>query len=209
MRDRPGRLLLCATLALASQHCVSDFTGAPARASTSAQPASSITMSGEGDTLTAFGTSLQLAAVPRDAHGAPLTRSITWISDAPQIVSVDSSGNISGHQNGSAVIHALADGQSASVTIVVWQRVASVTINPPVDTLDYDVGVEFTAIPRDSMGAIVSRQLGYRWLSSDDFTVDLRVNQDDPSRAVATRRFPGQVTITVSTEQLSGSATAN
>ncbi len=209
MRHRSASLLLCAALALASQHCVSDFTVAAPKAVTSAQPASSITMNGEGDTLTSFGASLQLAAVPRDANGAPLTRSITWISDAPQIVSVDSSGLISGHQNGTAVIHALADGQSASVTIVAWQRVASITINPPVDTLDFDASVLLTAIPRDSMGAIVTRQLGYRWLSSDPFAVDLSVNQDDPSHAVATRRFPGQVTITVSTEQLSGSATAN
>ena len=166
-------------------------------------------MSGDGDTLTAFGAPLQLAAIPRDTRGAPLVRSITWISDEPAIVSVDSTGLLTGHQNGSAVIHALADGKSASATIVVWQQAATVTINPPVDTLPYDVGVLFTAIPRDSMGAIVTRQLGYRWLSSDGFAVELRVNQDDPSRAVATRRFPGQVTITASTEQLSGSATAN
>ena len=209
MRNRPGRLLLCAALALASQRCVGDFTGAAPKTATSAQPASSITLSGDGDTLTALGAPLKLAAVPRDAQGAPLVRAITWISDEPAIVSVDSTGLIAGHQNGSAVIHALADGKSASATIVVWQQVATVTIDPPVDTLDYDVGVLFTAIPRDSMGAIVTRQLGYRWLSSDGFAVELRVNQDDPSRAVATRRFPGQVTITVSTEQLSGSATAN
>lgn len=209
MPNRSAHLLLCAALAFATQHCVSDFTAAPGSSTMSAEPASSITVTGDGDTLTSFGAPRQLVADPRDAQGASLTRPVTWISDAPQIVSVDSTGYVTAHQNGSAVIHALADGKSASATIFVWQRVAIVTINPPVDTLNYNVGVLFTAIPRDSAGAIVTRQLGYRWLSSDDFTVEIDVNQDNPSQAVATRRFPGQVTITASTEQLSGSATAN
>src|SRR5690242_6635870 len=97
---RPGQVLLCATLALANQRCVSDFTipHAPARAAS----ASSVAIGGGGDSLGAFGAQLQLTATVLDSSGAAISRAATWVSDAPDIASVNANGLVTANGNGRA-----------------------------------------------------------------------------------------------------------
>src|SRR5437773_137504 len=69
------------------------------------------------------GQTVQLAAIPKDANGTPLTgRTVTWSSGNPAVATVDPNGLVTGVTAGSATITATSEGQRGT---------ASVTVTPP------------------------------------------------------------------------------
>ena len=77
----------------------------------------------------------------------------SWRSSAPEIVSVDRSGVLTGHTEGSAVITATIGGVSGSAPIsVVPLPVASVTITPAGGPLDRGQTLQLRAVVRDQFG---------------------------------------------------------
>ncbi len=92
--------------------------------------AGSITFSRDTATLTIPGGSTQLIASVRDASGQLLLNPIiTWLSTAPAIATVNSTGLVSGVAVGTAVITATVDGKVAQATIAV--TIVS-TVNTPL-----------------------------------------------------------------------------
>ncbi len=66
------------------------------------------------------GTTVQLAALLKDASGNPLTsRVVTWASSNPAVATVNANGLVTGVIAGSAVITATSEGKSGTATITV------------------------------------------------------------------------------------------
>lgn len=85
----------------------------------SAQPASSITLRINPDTIT-VGSWVQAVATPLDSVGNPLSgRPIAYQSSSPSVAQVSSSGRITALAAGTARISAICDGRIATVTVTV------------------------------------------------------------------------------------------
>jgi uncharacterized protein YjdB len=82
-------------------------------------PVASVTVS-PATAGVAVGQTVQLAAVPRDASGDPLSgRVVTWVSSAPALASVNPSGLVTGVGAGAATVTATSEGQSGGAAITV------------------------------------------------------------------------------------------
>ena len=82
-------------------------------------PVATVTVTPNSATV-ATGSTVQLAAVTRDAGGAMLTgRSVTWTSASPGVATVSASGLVTGIGAGSATITAASEGKSGTATITV------------------------------------------------------------------------------------------
>lgn len=85
----------------------------------------------DGMTL-AEGSSSALTARPLDARGRVVTgRAISWHSADPSIVTLDSTGRISGVTPGAATVTASVDGLSASGTVTVTPVLARLSVQGP------------------------------------------------------------------------------
>src|SRR5207244_1302115 len=90
-------------------------------------PVASVTVSPASGSVPA-GSTLQLAATPKDASGNALTgRTITWSSSDNSVATVSSSGLVSGVVAGSATITATSEGQSGPSAITVTPPSAGAT----------------------------------------------------------------------------------
>ena len=90
-------------------------------------PVASVTVSPASGSVPA-GSTLQLAATPKDASGNALTgRTITWSSSNTAVATVSSSGLVSGVVAGSATITAMSEGQSGTAAITVTPPSAGAT----------------------------------------------------------------------------------
>ncbi|HXT90544.1 MAG TPA: Ig-like domain-containing protein [Trebonia sp.] len=69
------------------------------------------------DVQTLVGASVQLVAVPRDAAGHVLSRSVSWSSDNGSVARVSDDGLASALTAGSALITATSEGKSGSATV--------------------------------------------------------------------------------------------
>jgi len=78
------------------------------------------------------GTITQATALARDSSGDVLTgRAVTWLSVAPSIASVSSTGSVSGLATGTSAIRATVEGKVANATVTVT---ADTVTPPPADT---------------------------------------------------------------------------
>ena len=85
-------------------------------------PVASVTVSPSSASVPA-GSTVQLTATPKDANGNALSgRTITWSSSNTAVVTVSSSGLVTGIVAGSATITATSEGQSGT---------AAITVTPP------------------------------------------------------------------------------
>ncbi|MEO8139937.1 MAG: Ig-like domain-containing protein, partial [Gemmatimonadota bacterium] len=83
------------------------------------------------------GESAQLDADPLDASGHSVTgRQIVWRSSAPDVVTVNASGQVTGRQAGRAVISATVDQVSGSMAVVVQAATVTLSITPADLTLE-------------------------------------------------------------------------
>ncbi len=96
------------------------------------------------------GTTVQLAATPKDANGNPVSgRVVTWASSAPAVATVSGGGVVTGMAAGAATITATSEGQSGTAALTVT---ASVTNPGRVTTLavagvtDTSVTLSFTEV---------------------------------------------------------------
>lgn len=115
------------------------------------------------------GGTQQLTAVARSASGAILTgRTVTWISGAPSVVSVSSSGVLTATGNGVAVVLALVNDAAGSVTVTVGPpAVASVTIAPASPSVSVGTSLQLSATVRDASGtALTGRTI--TWATADE-----------------------------------------
>lgn len=109
----PGGAIITAT---------SEGKSAPASLTVAAIPVASVRVQPTSQNLVE-GQTAQLQAQPLDADGKPLVgRVVLWTTSNASVATVTSTGSVTAHTLGSAVITATCEGMSASTTI---------TVNPP------------------------------------------------------------------------------
>jgi len=153
-------------------------------------------------TMTAFGSTLQLIAVAKDASGGTISgKTFTWSSSDQTVVTVgSSSGLATAVADGAASITATADGVNGSASLTVAQAVSSVDVTPASGNLT-SVGatLQFSAVAKDANGNDVAGKT-FTWSSSDQLvaTVD--------AAGLATAVANGTATITATTDAVDGTA---
>ena len=93
-----------------------------------AAPVASVSVSPAATSIT-VNTTTQLSATAKDAAGGTVTPTITWVSLAPTVATVSSTGLVTAAASGSATIEARATGAGANGVDVVGS--AAVTVTPP------------------------------------------------------------------------------
>ncbi|MYA76188.1 MAG: hypothetical protein F4132_13185 [Gemmatimonadetes bacterium] len=132
------------------------------------QTVGSITLVPSVVTLTAIGETEQLTASVYDVGGQPFNDAeVNWFSSNPAIVSVDSHGLLTAVSNGTVLIEAKANGQSASAAVTVLQSASRIEIAPMTVMLS-SVGetVQLTARVRDGNGHPIA-DATVNWSSGD------------------------------------------
>lgn len=109
-----------------------------------------------------IGSSLTLVAQPRDAQGNALTgRALAWQSLAPAVVSVSTSGVVTGVGTGSGVVTVTSESITQNVNVTVTTQVATVTLSPNNIILEpapntTNVAQQLTPTIRNAGGGILS-----------------------------------------------------
>ena len=105
----------------------------------------------------------QLTATPKDAAGNTLSRSITWVSLAPSIASVDATGLVTANAGGTATIQARANGAGVggvdvvgTSAITVSIPVHSVTVTSPRSFVVTSDTMHLTVVLRDALNNVIT-----------------------------------------------------
>lgn len=170
-------------------------------------PVASVLISPANASVT-VGGGITLVATTTDAQGNVLAgRTVTWVSSAPQIASVDASGTVRGVARGSATITAASEGKAATAQITVNAPptpppapVASVTLTPGSATLIVGSTTVLTATTRDADGDVLAGR-SIAWLTSNAMVATVSAG------GTVTAVGPGTATISAVSEGKSGGAT--
>ena len=163
------------------------------------QQVASVSVSPDSLTFSDFGNAAPLEAAAQDANGNAMSAPFTWTSSDTSIASVDVHGLVTARADGLATITAASGGFSATVNIIVNTRIS---ISPAIVTFRAlgDTAM-LLAETRDADGMTIAAE--FDWVSSAPAiaTVD--------AGGLVTAKGNGTATITVSTGDLSASATVN
>ncbi len=119
-------------------------------------------------TFHALGATEQLIAECRDADGYPVSASVRWSSDAPDVAGVSSSGRLEAIGNDQATITATCGGVPGTAEVTVERLVADIIVQPETQTLtDPNGSVQLSATALDAGGLTVVGTL-FDWASSDE-----------------------------------------
>jgi hypothetical protein len=148
------------------------------------------------------GQTLQLSATVKDASGNILSgQSVAWSSSASTVASVSSSGLVTAHALGSALITAAAGSRSGVATVnVVPEPIASIAVAPTRDTLLTGETVQLTATLRDASNNVVTGRQP-TWMSNGPSVASVSAS------GLVTGVGDGVTTITASADNRSASAT--
>ncbi|HKV52035.1 MAG TPA: Ig-like domain-containing protein [Gemmatimonadaceae bacterium] len=119
-------------------------------------PVSSVSVSPALDTIVRTGT-VQLTATAFDAQHNPLAnRTFTWSSNLPNVANVDANGFVTGVAAGSATITATSEGKpGTAIVVVIPPPAATITVNPPLNTLAIGGSVALSATAKDASGNVI------------------------------------------------------
>lgn len=171
------------------------------------------------DTLRAINATRQLTAIVEDRRGAPIANEpVLWRSSLPSVATVSGSGLVTALTNGTTVISAESAGLTKTISIVVEQSVATLSIVEAPATLNaLGHATTYTARAVDGNGSVVpSPQL--EWVSSSPTvatvvsaasqkgmvtaagvgvsTIEVRSGASKASVTVTVRQVPAQIQIT-------------
>jgi len=145
----------------------------------------------------------QLSAAPQDSAGNTLSRTITWVSLAPGIASVDATGLVTGVAAGTATIQARANGAGVGGADVVGT--SAITVNVPVNSVTVTSPRSFI-VPGDTMHlTVVLRDVNNNVLTGRPITFASNsgsVSVD--AQGILTGGSPGAATITAASEGKNG-----
>lgn len=164
------------------------------------KPVVTVTITGTGPVC--VGASLQLAAIPKDIDGNPLTgRAVVWTTSTGALATISPTGLVLGVAIGSVTITATVEGVSTSVTLGVCAPiVATVSISSPQGTLSILSGLlmQLTATAKDANGNVI---LGrpVTWTVSPALKALISVN------GLLTPLSLGSVTVTATIDGVSAS----
>jgi uncharacterized protein YjdB len=146
------------------------------------------------------GTVVPLAA-KLDSNGVTILKPVLWTSSDSTVVSVTTAGVATALKPGSASVTATSGGLASNVAFsVVAVPVASVTVAPPLDTLQVGTGVQLTATTKDASSNTLFGRL-VSWVSSNIAAATVDGTGKVQSKAV------GSATITATSEGQSNTAT--
>jgi uncharacterized protein YjdB len=166
-------------------------------------PVASVTVAPGTATINLTNTT-QLAATAKDAGGNVLSRTITWVSLAPSIASVNATGLVTANAGGSATIQARANGAGVGGADVVGT--AAITVNVPVQSVTVSSPRSFvvasdtmhlTVVLRDALNNVIT---GRPITFSSSAPGSVAVN----GAGVVTGAAPGNATITATSQGQSG-----
>jgi hypothetical protein len=128
-------------------------------------PIASIELAAASDYLLA-GSTLQLSATPKDAQGQAVAgRSLTWSSSAPGVLTVGSTGLVSGVSQGNATVTVSAEGHSNSISLAVTV-LALIRVTAPTFVLQPGGATQLTAVVLDSASHEISTPV--TWSSASE-----------------------------------------
>ncbi len=113
------------------------------------------------------GSTSQLAAEVRDQFGVVLAgKALSWSSTNPAVVSVNAAGQVVGVALGTATVRATSGSLSGTSVVTVQNvPVASVTVSPPVASVEEGESVDLVATARDAAGNVLPNR-PVAWSSS-------------------------------------------
>lgn len=113
------------------------------------------------------GATGQLTATARNADGATIAgAAIAWLSSAPAVATVSSTGEVRALTTGNTTITATSEGRSASATVTVSPpMVAELTVDPTSLALTVGEARDLTATARDADGGVLGSAT-ISWTSS-------------------------------------------
>jgi uncharacterized protein YjdB len=162
----------------------------------------SIEVDPQVDTLTAFFQTVRLTAVAKDPTGNDISGiTFSWSALPGNVINVDSTGLVTGLQNGSAQVTAEVAGVEGMSTIVVKQRADSVAVSPSSPPA-FDALAD-TAILSGNAWDANGYPIGsptFDWTSSDTTVAAVDAN------GVVTSRGNGDATITATMDGASADA---
>jgi Bacterial Ig-like domain (group 2) len=124
----------------------------------------STTVTPKVDTIISINATFALTAQSHDAATNLIAGHYTWISRAPSIAAVDTSGTVKAVANGSAWIVATETGGTKdSAQIVVQQRVATINVTPGSRNIYKTRNFAFAASAVDGMGNVMSGITSFTW----------------------------------------------
>ena len=195
MRARMHASVVAVALAGLASACSKD-------GGTAADPnVASVAVAGAPVAAIPAGTSVQLSATAHNAKGTVLTgHATTWRSSNWLIARVDTSGLVSAIDSGTATITATIETRVGSASIQVSPPpVSSVRVSPASAKLYVNRTTAFTVELRNARGRVVTgHAVSWRSLDETKATVD--------QAGVVTAHAEGTVTITASSDGVSGSA---
>ena len=131
-------------------------------------PLASVTVE-PAELMVAPGRSGRLVATLRDFSGNPITGpTVSWISDAPAVASVDAGGVVTGHGQGTATVTATVQGLSSSATATINPlfAIVSLEVTPLSSSVTVGDTVTLDVIARDALGdALPGRLVEWSTLS--------------------------------------------
>ena len=147
------------------------------------------------------GQTVQLAAMPKDANGNPLTgRTVTWSSGNSGVATVSASGIVTGVSPGAATITAASEGKSGTAAVTVSSvPVASVAVSPTSASVSVGQTVQLAATPKDANGNPLTGRT-VTWSSGNTAVATVSAS------GLVTGVSAGAATITAASEGQSGSA---
>lgn len=152
----------------------------------------------------AQGNTQQLVATAWNPNGIALTGKLfSWVSSAPSIASVNSTGVVTALAPGSATITAICEGVSGTSSGTISTDpgiVATVTVSPSMASIRLGETQQFTATPRNAAGNVVPGKTA-AWSSSAPSIVTVNA-----STGVAEAEAEGSASILAVIDGISGSA---
>jgi trimeric autotransporter adhesin len=164
-------------------------------------PVASVAITPPTSSLIVGGT-VQLSATTKDDAGNVLTgRSIGWSSSDQTVATVDGNGFVTAKAVGSATITATSETKTATAAITVTVApVATVAVAPSSVSILQGATTQLTATTSDASGRVLTDRT-VTWSSSDQTKATVDQN------GLVTGVSYGQVTITATSEEKTGSAT--
>jgi adhesin/invasin len=145
----------------------SGLTGSPLTISANAPVIATTTVSPQLDTITAINATRTLVAQSKDATGANLTGSFTWVSRSPAVATVGVTGVVRAVTNGSTyVVVTEAGGTKDSALIVVQQRLGTINVVPGTRSIYLSRNFTFVATAADGGGTPLPSQPTFTWTST-------------------------------------------
>ncbi len=155
-----------------------------------------------------LGADTTLSAVARDDRGAPIAgQAMAWASNNPAVATVDAAtGVVTAVESGTATITASSAGKSDNVVVTVVAPVATVTIQPALDTVEAWTEPNLVAVLRDAKGRVLTgREI--TWTSSDPAIASVQDAGIGGNQWTLLGRDRGTVTVTATSEGISATAT--